>query len=112
MQLDVLHRDGIVILQPHGRVTCGHADSTLRDALHEALGGREPNLIIDLGDVTLIDSSGLGELMTAFGTARRRGGAMKLIHLPPKVQDVLQIARLLTMFEVFEDEDEAIASFR
>lgn len=112
MELDVRHRDEIAILEPRGRITSGVADAALRAALHDALGGGDPKVLVNLGGVTLIDSSGIGELMAAYNTARRRGGALKLVHLPPRVQDVLQIARLLTVFEVFEDEDLAVASFR
>jgi anti-sigma B factor antagonist len=68
-------------------------------------------LLIDLGDVATIDSSGVGELVSAFTTVTNRGGKLKLVNLPPKVNDILQITQLITVFETFDNVDEAIASF-
>jgi anti-sigma B factor antagonist len=64
-----------------------------------------------MADVSTIDSSGVGELVSAYTTATNRGGRLKLINLPSKVADILQITQLITVFEVFDDEDEAVASF-
>jgi anti-sigma B factor antagonist len=68
-------------------------------------------VLINLRDVTTIDSSGVGELVSAFTTATNRGAKLKLVNLPAKVNDILQITQLITVFEVFENEDEAIRSF-
>ena len=68
-------------------------------------------MLINLKDVTTIDSSGVGELVSAFTTATNRGGKLKLLNLPAKVNDILQITQLITVFEVFDSEDEAVRSF-
>ncbi|MGB3562836.1 MAG: STAS domain-containing protein, partial [Thermoanaerobaculia bacterium] len=65
----------------------------------------------NLGNVTTIDSSGIGELVSAYTTVTNRGGKLKLANLPPKVQDILQITQLVTVFDIFSDEEEALASF-
>ena len=79
--------------------------------MHDAIGDKAVKMLINLGQVTTIDSSGVGELVSAFTTATNRGGKLKLVNLPPKVNDILQITQLITVFEVFESEDEAIKSF-
>ena len=75
--------------------------------MHEAIGDGPAKMLINLGEVTTIDSSGVGELVSAFTTVTNRGGKLKLVNLPPKVNDILQITQLITVFEVFESEDEA-----
>jgi anti-sigma B factor antagonist len=75
------------------------------------VGGGAGKILIDLGRVQTIDSSGVGELVSAFTTVRNRGGRLKLLNLPSKVNDILQITQLITVFETFDDESEAIASF-
>ena len=69
------------------------------------------NILVNLGNVTTIDSSGIGELVSAYTTVTNRGGKLKLLRLPPKVEDILQITQLMTVFEVFDDEAEALDSF-
>ena len=75
------------------------------------MGGGAGKILIDLGRVQTIDSSGVGELVSAFTTVRNRGGRLKLLNLPSKVNDILQITQLITVFETFDNENEAIASF-
>jgi anti-sigma B factor antagonist len=111
MKIDSRQREGVTILEPKGKVTIGVGDVALRNAVHEAVGGGSKKILIDLSGVTTIDSSGIGELVAAFTTVTNRGGKLKLLHLPPKVQDIMQVTQLITVFEVFDDEDEAIASF-
>ena len=72
---------------------------------------REKNGVTILGEGTRIDSSGVGELVSAYTTVTNRGGKLKLVNMPPKVSDILQITQLITVFEVFETEDEAVQSF-
>lgn len=111
MKIDSRQREGVTILEPKGKVTIGVGDVALRNAVHEAVAGGSKKILIDLSGVTTIDSSGIGELVAAFTTVTNRGGKLKLLHLPPKVQDIMQVTQLITVFEVFDDEDEAIASF-
>jgi anti-sigma B factor antagonist len=111
MKIEKRERDGVTILAVEGKITIGRGDVALRDAVHEAVGGGAGKILIDLGRVQTIDSSGVGELVSAFTTVRNRGGRLKLLNLPPKVNDILQITQLITVFETFDNENEAIASF-
>ena len=111
MKIDVRQKSGVTILAPKGKITIGVGDVALRDAVHEALDAGGKNLLIDLAGVSTVDSSGVGELVSSYTTVTNRGGKLKLLNLPPKVSDILQITQLITVFEVFEDEEEAVASF-
>lgn len=111
MKIDKRVRDGVTILEIEGKITIGKGDVALREAVHEALGGGARKLLIDLARVTTIDSSGVGELVSAFTTVTNRGGKLKLLNLPPKVNDILQVTQLITVFEVFDNENEAVASY-
>ena len=111
MKIDKRGKGGVTILDVEGKITIGKGDVALRDAVQQALGDGAKKLLIELGRVSTIDSSGVGELVSAFTTVTNRGGKLKLVNLPPKVNDILQITQLITVFEVFDNEDEAIASF-
>ena len=111
MKIDKRVKDGVTILDVEGKITIGKGDVALRDAVQQALGEGAKKLLIELGRVSTIDSSGVGELVSAFTTVTNRGGKLKLVNLPPKVNDILQITQLITVFEVFDNEAEAIASF-
>lgn len=111
MKIDKRVKGGVTILDVEGKITIGKGDVALRDAVQQALGEGARKLLIELGRVSTIDSSGVGELVSAFTTVTNRGGKLKLVNLPPKVNDILQITQLITVFEVFDNEDEAIASF-
>jgi len=111
MKINVRQREGVTILDLKGKITIGVGDVALRDAIHEALAAGANKLLINLGDVTTIDSSGVGELVSSYTTATNRGSQLKLADLPPKVADILQITQLITVFDVYEDEDEALRSF-
>jgi len=111
MKIDKRVRDGVTILEVEGKVTIGKGDVALRDAVHQALAEGANKIVLSLGSVSTIDSSGVGELVSAFTTVTNRGGRLKLLNLPPKVNDILQITQLITVFETFDNEDEAIGSF-
>ncbi len=111
MRVNVRQREGVTILDLKGKITIGVGDVALRDAIHEALSAGAKKILVNLGDVSTIDSSGVGELVSAYTTATNRGGKLKLLDLPPKVADILQITQLITVFDVYEDEDEALKSF-
>ena len=111
MKIKVRQKQGITILQPKGKITIGAGDIALRDSVMEALEGGARDLLINLKDVSTIDSSGIGELVAAYTTVTNRGGKLKLVGLPPKVSDILQITQLVTVFEVMDTEDEALATF-
>ncbi len=111
MKINVRQREGVTILDLKGKITIGVGDVALRDAIHQALDAGAKSILINLDDVTTIDSSGVGELVSSYTTVTNRGGKLKLANLPPKVADILQITQLITVFDVYEDEDEAIAAF-
>jgi anti-sigma B factor antagonist len=111
MNISSRQRDGVTILEPKGKITIGLGDVALRNAVHEVVGGGSKQILIDLSGVTTMDSSGVGELVSTFTTVTNRGGKLKLLHLPPKIQDIMQVTQLITVFEVFDDEDEAVRSF-
>jgi anti-sigma B factor antagonist len=102
----------VTILDVTGKITIGIGDVAVRDAVHVALGSGARSLLLNLKGVTTIDSAGVGELVSAFTTVTNRGGKLKLLDLPPKVNDILQITQLITVFEVYENEQEAVASFQ
>ncbi len=111
MKMSVRHAGGVTILEPKGKITIGAGDVALRDAVREAVDAGSKHILVNLGEVSTIDSSGVGEMVSAYTTVTNGGGALKLCDLPPKVADILQITQLITVFEVFDDEEEAIASF-
>jgi anti-sigma B factor antagonist len=111
MKIGVRQRQGVTILEPKGKITIGSGDIALRDSVIEALDSGSRKILINLKDVSTIDSSGIGELVAAYTTVTNRGGKLKLVGLPPKVSDILQITQLVTVFEVMESEEEAVDSF-
>ena len=94
-----------------GKITIGAGDSQLRDAISNAVKDWKNSILLDMREVSTIDSSGIGELVGAYTTVTNRGGKLKLLRLPPKVSDLLQVTQLITVFEVYEDEKDAVSSF-
>jgi anti-sigma B factor antagonist len=103
--------DGITVMDLSGRITLGEGSVILRDKIRELLGQGEKKILLNLGDVTYIDSSGIGELVSAFTAVRKEGGELKLLNLTKKVHDLLQITKLYTVFDVKDDEAAAIAAY-
>lgn len=103
--------DGVTILDIGGRITLGEGSTQLRDSIRQLLAQNEKRILVNLGEVSYIDSSGLGELVSAFTTVRGEGGELKLLNLTRKVRDLLQITKLYTVFDIHDDETRAIASF-
>ena len=101
--------DGIAIMTCHGRVMFGEEATALRDNLKEALKNT-PRLVLNLSDVTYIDSGGLGTLVGVYSSARAAGADIKLTGLGQRLRDVLQITKLATVFQVFDTEQEALAA--
>ena len=104
--------DDITILDLSGRITMGEGTLILRDRIHKLLGAGERKFLLNLADVDYIDSSGLGELVSSFTTVRNHGGQLKLLNLTRRVQDLLQITKLLTVFEVFNNEAAALKTMK
>jgi anti-sigma B factor antagonist len=104
--------DDVVVLDLSGRITIGEGTVILRDAIRKMLAAGDRKFLLNLANCDYIDSSGLGELVTSFTTVRNAGGELKLVNLTRRVQDLLQITKLLTVFESFNDETEAVKSLR
>ncbi len=103
--------DGVTILDISGRITLGEGSVQLRDAVRDLLAKGQKHILLNLGDVSYIDSSGIGELVSAFTTVKNQGGELKLLNLTRKVHDLLQITKLYTVFDVKDDEASAVGSF-
>jgi anti-sigma B factor antagonist len=99
------------ILDLNGRITLGEGLGDLRDSIREALTGERKHILLNLAEVGYIDSSGLGQLIGSYATVTDRGGQLKLINLQKRVTDILQITKLLTVFETYPSEAAALASF-
>ena len=102
----------IPVLDLKGRITLGEGSVQIRDTIRDLVGKGQRSILLNLGDVNYIDSSGLGELVAAYTTARNVGAELKLLNLSKKVHDLLQLTKLYTVFEVYDDETIAIASFK
>jgi anti-sigma B factor antagonist len=111
MKVSTRQVDGIVILDLSGRITLGEGSVTLRDAVRDVLAKGTKQILLNLAEITYIDSSGIGELVSAFTTVKNAGGELKLLNLTKKVHDLLQITKLYTVFDVKDDEASAVASF-
>ena len=103
--------DGVTVVDMSGRITLGEGSVVLRDTIRDLIGKGQKKILLNLGDVTYIDSSGIGELVSAFTAVRREGGELKLLNLTKKVHDLLQITKLYTVFDIKDDEAAAIKSF-
>src|ERR1700746_1687266 len=102
---------GINVVDMSGRITLGEGSVVLREAVKDLLAKGQKKILLNLGDVTYIDSSGIGELVSAFTAVRREGGELKLLNLTKKVHDLLQITKLYTVFDIKDDEAAAIKAF-
>ncbi len=103
--------NSVTVVDFSGRITLGEGSTILRDTVRELLNRGQKKILLNLGDVTYIDSSGIGELVSGFTTVTNQGGQLKLLNLTKKVHDLLQITKLYTVFEVHNDEATAIRSF-
>jgi anti-sigma B factor antagonist len=101
----------VKVVELHGKITIGAGDLQMREAIHTAITGGATKLLVDMKDVTTIDSSGIGELVGCYTTATHKGAKLKLVNLPPKISDVLTVTQLITVFDVFTNEKDALASF-
>jgi anti-sigma B factor antagonist len=113
MQLKLTTRtvQDILVLNCDGRIVFGEESAELRDSV-KALIAQNKKIVLNLGGVSYIDSGGLGTLVALYTTAHNSGGSIKLCNLTQRVGDLLQVTKLLTIFEVYETEEEAIQSFR
>jgi len=103
--------EGVAVVDMSGRITLGEGSVVLRDTIRDLIGKGSKKILLNLGDVTYIDSSGIGELVSAFTAVRRENGELKLLNLTKKVHDLLQITKLYTVFDIKDDEATAIKAF-
>jgi anti-sigma B factor antagonist len=104
--------DGVTVLDLSGRITLGEGSVQLRDAIRGLISKGQKHILLNLAEVNYIDSSGLGELVSAFTTAKNQQADVKLLNLTKKVHDLLQLTKLYTVFDIKDDEASAIASFK
>lgn len=112
MTYPVRTREGVTILEPKGKITIGRGDIDLRDAVNEAMEAGSNRVLVDFKKVTRMDSSGMAELVAAYKRISEAGGQMKLLHLPSNIRDVLGITQIAQVFDIFDDEDEALSSYQ
>ena len=101
----------VTVVDAAGRITLGEGASTFRDKIRDLVTGGNKKLLLNLAEISYIDSSGIGELVSSYTTVTNLGGSVKLLNLTKRVQDLLQITKLYTVFEVFDDETKAVRSF-
>ena len=111
LKINIRETANAAILDMMGRVTLGDGLADLRDSIREALAGDQKNILLNLAEVDYIDSSGLGQLIGSYATVTSRGGQMKLLNLQKRVNDLMQVTKLLTVFETYTSEAEALKSF-
>ncbi len=111
MKVSTRQVDGVTILDLSGRITLGEGSVTLRDAVRDVAAKGSRKIILNLGNISYIDSSGIGEMVSAYTSVKNSGGELKLLNLTKKVHDLLQITKLYTVFDVKDNEAEAVSSF-
>jgi len=111
MTIQIREKDDVTILDVSGRITLGEGSVVLRDRVRDEIALGKQRIVINLADVNYIDSSGLGELTSAFTTAKNRGVTLKLLNLTKRIHELMQITKLYTVFDVYDDEGTAVESF-
>jgi anti-sigma B factor antagonist len=111
LKIQIRQTPAAAILDLSGRLTLGEALTDFRDSIKEALVGDRKNILLNLAEVSYIDSSGLGQLIGSYASLTDRGGQLKLLGLQKRVTDLMQITKLLVIFETYDDEATALASF-
>lgn len=112
MKIETRERDGVTILDLKGKITIGVGDVAVRDAVESAIEAGNLNILLNMADVTTMDSSGIGEIVAAYTTVTNKGGKLRLYGIPPRVSDILQITQLVTVLDILDDEEEAVASYQ
>ncbi len=99
------------IISLSGKITIGAGDVMLRELINDSLEAGSTKILLDLGGISAIDSSGIGEMVASYTSAKNRGAQLKLVNLSKKINDILQVTQLITVFDVFSNQDEAIKGF-
>ena len=111
MQISERAIGDVIVVDLKGKITLGEGDEMLKDKVNSLVNQGYRKIILNLADVPYIDSAGLGEIVRTYTTVSRQGGSLKLLNLTKKITDLLAITKLLTVFETFDSEDEAVRSF-
>jgi len=111
MQIEERPVGDVVVLDLNGRITLGDGDQLLKDKVNSLVNQGQKRLVLNLAGVPYVDSAGLGEIVGSYTTVSRQSGSLKLLNLTKKITDLLAITKLLTVFETFDSEDEAVRSF-
>ncbi len=111
MQIEERTVGDVLILDVKGRITLGEGDEILKDKVNSLLNQGLKKIVLNLAEVPYIDSAGLGEIVRTYTTVSRQGGSLKLLSLTKRITDLLAITKLLTVFETYESENEAVQSF-
>ena len=111
MEISERNAGNVTVLDLSGKITLGEGDMLLKDKLHSLLNQGRKDVLLNLGRVQYVDSAGLGAIVSAYTTMTREGGSLKLVNITKKMQDLLSITKLLTVFETFDSEEEALRSY-
>jgi anti-sigma B factor antagonist len=111
MQIEERAVGDVVVLDLKGKITLGEGDELLKDKVNSIVSQGRRKIVLNLAEVPYLDSAGLGEVVRAYTTVSRQGGSLKLLNLTKRITDLLSITKLLTVFDTFDGEDEAIRSF-
>jgi anti-sigma B factor antagonist len=112
MKSQIRDQGDVRIIELSGKITIGSGDVKLRELINAALESGTSKILLNLAGVSAIDSSGIGEMVACYTTVTNRDGQLKLMKLSPKINDILQVTQLITVFDVFDNEPEALANFR
>ena len=111
MQIEERSIGGVVVLDVKGKIPLGDGDELLKDKINSLVNQGHKQILLNLAGVPYIDSAGLGEIVRTYTTVSRQGGSLKLLHLTKRITDLLSITKLLTVFETFDSESDAVKSF-
>jgi len=112
MQIEERVVGNVTILDLKGKITLGEGDEALKDKVHSLMNQEKKRILLNLAGVPYIDSAGLGEVVRTYTTVSRQGGQLKLVNLTKRITDLLMITKLLTVFETFDTEAEALKSYQ
>ena len=111
MEASFDQKGDITVVRAKGKITIGEGDLKLKETIESLLSDGKSQILLDLGEVSFMDSSGVGELVASYTTVKNRGGSLRLLNLTKKIHDLLQVTQLHTVFDVFDDEAAALASY-
>lgn len=106
------HVGSITIVDLNGKITIGQGSAQFREAIRQLIEQEKPRLVLNFAGVNYVDSSGVGELVSAYTAINKQNGQLRLLHVPPRIKELLRITKLLSVFQLFDDEAAALQSFR